>query len=76
MIQSFKDRETARVFSGRHSRRLPTDVQRTALRKLQQIEAARNLNDLRVPPGNRCSRTSLLRGEEVSVRVDPHRWSA
>ena len=56
VIKSFADAETARVWSGRRSRRLPLDIQSIALRKLRLLNQARTMNDLRVPPGNRSRR--------------------
>ncbi|HJR23209.1 MAG TPA: type II toxin-antitoxin system RelE/ParE family toxin, partial [Dongiaceae bacterium] len=53
MIQSFADEETQKIWNGERSRRLPHDIQDTALRKLRLLNAARQLADLRVPPGNR-----------------------
>jgi proteic killer suppression protein len=52
MIRSFADKDTEGLFHGRFARRLPTDIQRFAQRKLRQIHAAEELADLRVPPGN------------------------
>ena len=51
MIHSFADRETALIWQGRQSRRLPSEIQAVALRKLRMLNQARNLLDLRVPPG-------------------------
>lgn len=70
MIQSFRDRETERIWSGRRSRRLPQDIQATALRKLRMLNNAQVLEDLRVPPGNRLE---ALRGDRVgqhSIRIN------
>jgi proteic killer suppression protein len=53
MIKGFKDRETQGVWEGRISRRLPTDIQAVARRKLRMLNNARQLNDLRIPPSNR-----------------------
>jgi proteic killer suppression protein len=53
MIQSFADEETALIWSGCRSRKLPFDMQATALRKLRLLNQARALSDLRAPPGNR-----------------------
>jgi addiction module HigA family antidote len=53
MIRSFADPETELIWSGRRSRRLPSDIQNIALRKLRLLNQAKVLNDLRVPPGNR-----------------------
>ncbi len=53
MIKEFADPETAGVWNGRHSRRLPSEIQSVALRKLRMLNQARTLSDLRVPSGNR-----------------------
>jgi toxin HigB-1 len=53
MIVSFGDRETEELFHGRSNRKLPPDILRTALRKLDMINAAHSLIDLYSPPGNR-----------------------
>jgi addiction module HigA family antidote len=51
MIRSFKDREAEKIFEGRFSRKLPQSIQRTAARKLEQLNAASLLETLRVLPG-------------------------
>jgi proteic killer suppression protein len=53
MIKTFADKETKKVFNRQYSRKIPHNIQRTALRKLQQIDAGSVLDTLRVPPGNR-----------------------
>ena len=56
MIVSFKDNTTADLYHGRQTKRvhrLSPDVKRIALRKLDILNAADNLEDLREPPGNR-----------------------
>ena len=55
MLASFRDRETATVWDGRRSRRLPANIQAVALRKLRLINNAGRLEDLRTPPGNRLA---------------------
>ncbi len=81
MIESFACAETKRVFHGEVSRRLPTDIQRTARRKLLQLEAATQLADLRVPPGNRLEALKGARTGRQSIRVNDQwricfRWDA
>jgi len=58
MINGFKDKETEKIFHLERSRKLPDDIQQTALRKLKSLQHARDLNDLRVPPGNRLEALS------------------
>jgi toxin HigB-1 len=70
MIASFRDKETATIWEGRRSRRLPGDIQAVALRKLRLLNAAQHLSDLRVPPANRLK---ALRGERSgrhSIRIN------
>ncbi len=70
MIVSFRDAETETIWNGQRSRRLPPDIQPTALRKLRLINNARTLNDLRVPPGNRLEALSKNRRGQHSVRIN------
>ncbi|HSH99872.1 MAG TPA: type II toxin-antitoxin system RelE/ParE family toxin [Reyranella sp.] len=70
MILSFRDTETARIWSGERSRRLPADIQNVALRKLRVLNAALELLDLRVPPGNRLEALKGNRAGQHSVRIN------
>jgi proteic killer suppression protein len=69
VIRSFRDRVAASLFQ-----RMPApalgSLQRVALRKLKQLDAAVTLDDLRAPPGNRLE---LLRGDRAgqhSIRIN------
>jgi toxin HigB-1 len=74
MIVSFADKDTERVWTGARSRRLPADIQDAALRKLRLLNAARRLNDLKVPPGNRLEALRGSRQGQHSIRInDPWR---
>lgn len=53
MIQNFGEKETEQIWLGYYSKKLPSKIQHSARRKLRMINSAQNLNDLRVPPGNR-----------------------
>jgi toxin HigB-1 len=70
MIVSFRDTETATIWEGRHSRRLPSDIQPTALRKLRLLNNAKRLEDLRVPPGNRLEGLRGTRQGQHSIRIN------
>src|SRR5258708_36101354 len=76
MIQSFADAETRSVWSGQCSRRLPTDIQNVALRKLRLLNQARVLGDLRVPLGNRLEALKADRQGQHSIRINDHGASA
>jgi proteic killer suppression protein len=69
VIRSFKDSETEALFGGRFSRRLQS-VARVAQRKLQQLNAARELRDLAAFPGNRLEALAGDRRGQHSIRVN------
>jgi proteic killer suppression protein len=50
MIVSFACKETEKIWQGVRSRKLPSDIQERALRKLRQLDVSANLEDLRIPP--------------------------
>ena len=70
MIRSFRDAETAAIWDGRKSRKLPPDIQTTALRKLMMLHRSRTLNDLRVPPANRLEALKGKRAGLWSIRIN------
>ncbi|MCX5767443.1 MAG: type II toxin-antitoxin system RelE/ParE family toxin [Gemmatimonadetes bacterium] len=53
MIKTFADRRTEALFVTGRASRVPADLARRALRKLESVHVAARLDDLRVPPGNR-----------------------
>ena len=70
MIRSFRDKESEKLFHRERSRAVPGRLRKAALRKLLILDAAENLEDLRVPPGNRLEK---LRGDRVgqhSIRIN------
>ncbi len=70
MIKSFSDRETERIYNQQFSRKLPSTIQRIALRKLIMIDGAETLNDLRVPPENRLEALHGDREGQHSIRIN------
>lgn len=66
LIQWLPDKQTELVGNREHVRKLGPDLQRMANRKLLILDAAENLNDLRVPPGNRLEQ--LQRSREGQTR--------
>ena len=69
MIASFRDRDTAALFDRRSVRRWRM-IERVALRKLVQIDAAIRLEDLRDPPGDRLEALHGDRAGQYSIRVN------
>lgn len=70
MIRTYRNRETQRVFEGERERSFPTDIMQRARRKMVQISAAAELDELRVPPSNHLEALSGGRQGQHSVRVN------
>lgn len=70
MIRSFKDKTTERLWQREKVPSIDLRVQKAALRKLVQINAARFLDSLRVPPGNRLEQLKGDRVGQHSMRVN------
>ena len=70
MIRSFRDRETATIWDGIRSRRLPPDIQTVALRKLRMLNRARVIEDMRIPPANRLEPLKGARKGQWSIRIN------
>jgi len=70
MIKSFADKETELVYNQKFSRRLPTDIQKVALRKLMMIDNAKQLDDLRAPPSNHLEQLYNDRKGQHSIRIN------
>jgi len=70
VIKTFKDAETEKIYQRERSRKLPSDIQQVALRKLRIINNAINLNDLRIPPANRLEQLDGDRIGQHSIRIN------
>jgi toxin HigB-1 len=70
LIRSWGDAEAEKLFNLQLSRKLPSDIQRVALRKLRMLEAATSLDDLRVPPANRLEKLRGDRKGQWSIRIN------
>jgi toxin HigB-1 len=70
VIQSFADDTTERVWNRERVPRLGADLQRAAQKKLRQLNAADDINDLRIPPGNRLEKLAGNRAGQHSIRID------
>ena len=73
MLQSISDKDTERVWQRQRSKRLDQTTQRAALRKLLILDAADQIGDLRIPPGNRLERLKGDRASTYSIRVNDQR---
>ncbi len=70
MIRSFADKETERLFCDGASKKLPTDIVSRALRRLDMVDNAYVLSDLKVPPSNRLHALTGDRAGQCSIAVN------
>lgn len=70
MIKSFADKETKKIYEEEYSSVIPSNIQKIALRKLIMIDAAENINDLRIPPSNHLEKLSGGRSGQYSIRIN------
>lgn len=84
MIRSFHDQATEDLFNGSNTKsarqRLPRTLWRVATRRLDALDQAESLDDLRVPPGNRLEPMRGDRRGQHSIRINDQyricfRWS-
>ncbi len=69
VIVNFSSDETEKIWLGKGSRKLPPDIQRSALRRLMTLHAARSLTDLRAP-GNNLEMLKGNRAGQHSIRIN------
>ncbi|NIJ09104.1 proteic killer suppression protein [Sphingomonas vulcanisoli] len=70
MIINFADTETQRVWQGERSRKLPSDIQDVARRKLRQLYRVSQPAELRIPRGNRFEELKGSRKGTYSIRIN------
>jgi len=74
MIRTFADSGTEDIFNGKNSaaaRRIcPRSLWKVAYRKLDLLDSATEVNDLRIPPGNRLEALKGDRSEQHSIRIN------
>ena len=73
MITSFACKETEKLFHRQASRKLPQAIQRIARRKLEMLDAAETLDDLRIPPSNHLEKLVGDRTGQHSIRIN-NQW--
>lgn len=73
MIRSFRDKDTEAIWQRRYVKKLGPELSRVTYNKLVLINAAENINDLRVPPGNRLEKLGGDRAGQYSIRVN-NQW--
>jgi proteic killer suppression protein len=70
MIKTFAGKETQQLFVKGKSKRLPPNLIRRAIRRLEYIHWATSLNDLRVPPSNRLHSLKGDKEGQYSISIN------
>lgn len=73
MIKNFGDKESEKIWNGIRSKKLPSEIQNVARRKLRMLNNAQEVNDLRVPPANRLEKLKGDLSEFYSIRFN-NQW--
>ena len=70
MIRSFRDVDTEKIFKRQFVRKFPPDIQQRAFMRLNALDAAVKLEDLRLPPSNRLEALKGDRKGQHSLRIN------
>jgi len=70
MIQSFKCKETAKVFDIGFSRKFPNSILKSAIIRLAMLNRSGKLDDLKIPPSSRLEKLSGDREGQYSIRIN------
>jgi len=70
MVNSFKDKETEKVFNRYSSKNSPLKIHRSALLQLRSLNQARNINDLHYPPSNYLEKLHTDRKGKYSIKIN------
>lgn len=70
MIKTFANRQSRDLFTTGSGKRFPADVAGRAVRKLEYVDLATSLDDLRVPPGNRLHALKGNRQGQHAIAVN------
>ena len=70
MIQSFRSRETEKIWDGIKCTKLPNEIQQIARRKLRMLNSSVSVVDLRIPPSNRLEKLSGDLKDYYSIRIN------
>ena len=70
MLKSFRCKETEKIWNREFSKKLPSDIQKIARRKLGMLDAASTLEDLKKPPSNRLEEYCGSKRDTYSIRIN------
>jgi proteic killer suppression protein len=70
MIASFADKETEKLFATGKSKKIPSEIITRAIMRLMQLDSAREVTDLLMPPSNRLESLCGDRAGQLSIRIN------
>ena len=70
MIQSFKCKETAKIFKEGYSRKFPGSITKAAIIRLVMLNRSCKLDDLKIPPSNHLEKLYGNREGQYSIRIN------
>ena len=70
MIKTFADKRTKELYESGRSKRFSPGIWERALRKLEYLDLATNVTDLKVPPSNRLHKLERDRAGQYSISVN------
>ncbi len=70
MIQSFNDKITEEIWNGEKPKSFSTDLIKQSLKKLRVLNNVDNIEQLRIPPGNRLEKLTGDRKDQWSIRIN------
>jgi proteic killer suppression protein len=73
VIKEFGDKETEKIWNGIRSKKLPSEIQNVARRKLRMINNAQEIIDLKIPPANKLEKLKGNLSDYHSIRVN-NQW--
>ena len=73
MIKSFASKETEKLFNREFTKKISQSIHQIARRKLEILDAAEVLHDLRIPLSNHLEKLSGDRKGQYSIRINI-RW--
>ena len=70
MIKTFADKHIKELYETGKSKRFPPEIHKRALRRLEYVDLATGLDDLKVPPSNRLHELEREREGQYSISVN------
>ena len=74
MIKTFSDKHTYELYTFGKSKRFPPDIAKRVARKLEYLDLATSLEDLKVPPGNRLHALGGNRKGQYAISINDQWW--